>query len=82
MYHSPKAARGVIASYGTLVALFERIQYFLQRLNDYTGVPLTQAMMGLLGKTMAEVLSILAFSTKAMKGSGISESAHTVYALD
>jgi len=56
-----EAARGVIASYGTLVTLFERIQYFLQRLNDYTGVPLTPAMMGLLGKTMAEVLSILAF---------------------
>ncbi|KAI0290866.1 hypothetical protein BC826DRAFT_956018 [Russula brevipes] len=61
------AARDVIASYETLFNLFERIQFFLQRLNDYQGVPLTSNMVELLGKIMAQVLSIVALSTKTMR---------------
>jgi hypothetical protein len=34
--------KDVIASYKTLVDLFERTQFFLQRLNQYTTVPLTR----------------------------------------
>jgi hypothetical protein len=56
-----------IASYETLVNLFERIHFFLQRLNRYTGIPLPQDMIELLGKIMAQILSILALSTKSMK---------------
>jgi hypothetical protein len=56
-----------------LVSLFERIHIFLQRLNSYTGIPLTTAMTELLGKIMAQVLSILALSTKAMKERRISK---------
>ena len=47
-------------------------RFFLQRLSDYTTVPLTPAMTELLGKIMAQVLSILALSTKAMKDRRIS----------
>lgn len=66
--------RDVIASYEALVNLFERIQLFLQRLNRYAGVPLTPDMTLLLGKIMAQVLSVLALSTKAMKEGRISGS--------
>ena len=50
----------------TLIDLFERIQYFLQRLKAYIGMPLTNGFTELLGKIMAQLLHILALSTKAM----------------
>ena len=66
--------RDVSASYEMLVHLFERIQFFLQRLNHYTAVPLTPEMTELLAKIMAQILSILALSTRAMKERWISQS--------
>ncbi|KAI0248658.1 hypothetical protein BJV78DRAFT_1234383, partial [Lactifluus subvellereus] len=60
------AAKNVVTNHNTLVNLFERIQFFLQRLNLYTGIQLTSEMRELLGKIMAQVLSILALSTKEM----------------
>ena len=57
--------------------LFERIQFFLQRLERYTGIPLTEDLTELLGKIMAQLLSILALSTKAMTDRRISESGHS-----
>jgi hypothetical protein len=66
--------KDVIASYEVLVSLFERIHFFLQRLNHYTVVPLTLEMTSLLGKIMAQVLSVLALSTKTVKERRISES--------
>ena len=66
--------KDVIASYESLVHLFERIHFFLQRLNLYTAVPLTPEMTLLLGKIMAQVLSVLALSTKEMKEKRISGS--------
>ena len=64
--------RDVIASYEALVKLFERIQLFLQRLHHYTSVPLTPEMTELLAKIKAQILSILALSTKTMKERRIS----------
>ena len=58
--------RDVVASHDTLIHLFERIHFFLQRLKDYTGIPLTDEMIELLGKIMALLVSILALSTKSM----------------
>ncbi|KAI9443141.1 hypothetical protein H4582DRAFT_2126334 [Lactarius indigo] len=60
-------AKDVMASYDTLASLFERMQGFLQRLEMYSSTPLTPAMAEVLGKIMAEVLSIFAFVTKEMK---------------
>ncbi len=67
--------RDVNASYDVLANLFERIQLFLQRLNCYANydVQLTIEMTELLGKIMAQILSILALSTKTMKEGRISE---------
>ena len=56
----------VAASYNTLIYIFERIHLFLQRLKSYTGMPLSKEFTELLGKIMAQILSILALSTKAM----------------
>ena len=70
--------RDVIASYEALVNLFERIQFFLQRLNRYAALNLTPEMTVLLGKIMAQVLSVLALSTKAMKERRISGSLRSV----
>jgi len=63
-----------MASYEALLDLFERIQIFLQRLNRYTAVPLTQEFILLLGKIMAQILVVLAFSTKEIKERRISMS--------
>jgi len=55
-----------VADNETLIQLFGRIQSFLQRLKIYVGAPLTNDFTGLLGDIMAQVLLILALSTKAM----------------
>ena len=57
-----------------LVHLFKRIHLFLQRLDRYTGMPLTDDLTGLLGKIMAQLLTILALATKAMTSGRISKS--------
>ena len=71
--------KDVIASYGALVHLFERIHFFLQR--RYTAIPLTPEMTLLLGKIMAQVLSVLALSTKEMKQRSISGSHHSIFSF-
>jgi hypothetical protein len=58
--------KDVVTSHDTIIHIFERIHFFLQRLNSYTGIPLTNESRELLGKIMAQLLSILALSTKAM----------------
>ena len=64
---SIQVVKDVIASYETLINLFERTQLFLQRLNHYITASLTSEMTELLGKILAQVLSVLALSTKEMK---------------
>jgi hypothetical protein len=71
--------REVNASYDKLVFLFERVHLFLERLNCYNNVKFTTAMTDLLGKIMAQVLSILALSTKEMKAKRIRGSIHFWY---
>jgi len=61
------AVKDHVARYDALVNLFERIQLFLQRLKFYVTIPLTTEMIELFGKIMAQVLSILALSTREMK---------------
>ena len=64
--------KDVIASYETLINLFERTQFFLQRLNHYITASLTPDMTELLAKILAQVLFVLALSTKEMKERRIS----------
>ena len=55
------------ASQDTLIDLFERIKNFLKRLESYTTITLSDAMMGIVVKIMTEVLSIVAIATKELK---------------
>src|SRR6266850_3699464 len=71
----------MVANYKMLFHLFERIHLFLQRLNSYTGIPLTKDFTELLGKIMAQILSILALSTKTMTERRTSESVHGLWSL-
>jgi len=56
-----------------VIHLFERIYFFLQRLNIYIGIPLTNDLTALLGNVMAHLLFILALSTKVMTDGRMSE---------
>ncbi|KAH9162802.1 hypothetical protein EDB89DRAFT_1913050 [Lactarius sanguifluus] len=58
------AARGTAASHDVLIKLFERIENFFVRLQTHTEVPLMAQMTNVMGKVMAEVLSMLAVATK------------------
>ncbi|KAH9169142.1 hypothetical protein EDB89DRAFT_1816720, partial [Lactarius sanguifluus] len=60
------AAKGTAASRDVLIELFERIENFFVRLQTHTEVPPTAQMTNVMGKVMAEVLSILAVTTKVM----------------
>jgi hypothetical protein len=73
--------KNVAAELDTLTHLFERIHFFVQRLNGYTGISLTNDFTELLGKIMAQILSILAISTKAMAERRMSASLHILSPL-
>ena len=70
-----------MADHNTLIHLFERIHFFLQRLNRYTTILLTNELTELLGKIMAQILSVLALSTKAMTEKRMSESALSLFSF-
>ena len=73
--------KDVGASYDALIHLFERIHFFVQRLKSYTGMPLANESMELLGKIMAQLVLILGLSTKAMTDKRISELTRSLYFL-
>ena len=73
--------KDVITSYETLINLFERTQLFLQRLNNYMAISLRPGMTELLAKILAQVLSVLALSTKEMKERRISALIYSRYSF-
>jgi len=75
---SCQAVRDVAASHDKILHLFERIHFFLQRLNIHSGIPLTIELTELLGKIMGQLLCILTLSTKAMTERRMSESIHSL----
>jgi archaellum component FlaC len=76
-----QVVRDVVASHDKIIHLFERINFSLQRLNIYTEIPLTNDFTELLGKIMAELLSVLANSTKEMTDWKMSELIHSLFPL-
>jgi hypothetical protein len=79
---NPQAVRDSAADYSRLVQLFEQIHFFVQHLNSYTGMALTRDFTELLGKIMAQVLSILTLSTKAMTQRRISKSINVLHSCE
>ena len=65
--HPPQAARDTAASRDALIELFDKMENFFVRLKTYIEVPPTAEMTNVMGKIMAEVLSMLAIATKEMK---------------
>ena len=72
LYHH-QAVKDVLASQDTLINIFERIENFFRRLENYAGVPPTPEMIDIIGKIMVEILSILAIATKEIKQGRTSE---------
>lgn len=50
-----------------LIDLFERIENFFKRLESYTALPPSEAMVDIMLKVMVEILSILAIVTTEIK---------------
>ena len=76
-----QAVKDIGASHDILIHLLERIHFFVQRLKSYTGMSLTNESTELLGKIMAQLVLILALSTKAMTDKRISELTRSQYFL-
>ncbi|KAF8265076.1 hypothetical protein EI94DRAFT_1702752 [Lactarius quietus] len=62
------AAKDVIASHEALIEIFERMAYFFNRLEEYTGMPnVMAALKGVIVEIMTEVLKIFGIMTKEIK---------------
>jgi hypothetical protein len=62
-----QTANGVISSIDALIDLLESIEQFVNRLDIYTQIPLTPAMIEIMVKIIVELISILALVTKELK---------------
>ena len=62
-----QVAKNVIASQDALITIFEQIESFFRRLEEYAEVPMTDAMKDIMVKIMVEVLEIFAIMTKEIK---------------
>ena len=62
-----QAARDTAASRDEIIELFDRMESFFVRLKTYTEVTPTAEITNVMGKVMAEVLSMLAIATKEMR---------------
>jgi hypothetical protein len=71
--HGSQAAKDASANQDKLIDLFNRIERFFRRLEIYTGITPTAAMMDIIIEIMVEVLSILAITTKEVKRGRLSE---------
>jgi hypothetical protein len=76
-----QAAKDVSASRDKLIELFNRIEHFFRRLEIYTGITPTTAMMDIIIKIMVEVLTILAIVTKEVKRGRFSELLSRIFAI-
>jgi hypothetical protein len=68
-----QAARDVDGSQDALIDIFQRIENFFKRLEEYIEVPTTEAMKDIMVKIMAEVLGIFGIVTKETKQGRASE---------
>ena len=68
-----QAAKGVISSLDTLIDLLEAIEQLVSRLDTYTRIPFTTAMVEITLNIMMELLSTLALVTRELKQERLSE---------
>lgn len=70
-----QAVKEVGSSYDALVDLLESIEHFLNRLDIYTRISPTEAIVKIIVKIMVELLSTLALVTKQIRQKRPSKSA-------
>ena len=68
-----QAAQGVIASHDTLVIVFDQIESFFKRLEEFAYVNMTEPMKDIMVEIMVEALEIFAIMTKEIKQNRESE---------
>jgi hypothetical protein len=78
-FHLSQAAKDVASGHDMLLNIFDPIQFFLQRLKIHNNMPLTTGMIEILGKIMAQVLSVLALSFKEMRQCRFSEPNYPIF---
>jgi hypothetical protein len=64
-----------------MIDIFNRIEHFFRRLEIYTVLTPTAAMMDMIVEIMVEVLTILAIVTKEVKHGPLSELISRVFTL-
>ena len=64
----------MIASQDALVTIFEKIESFFRRFEEYASTPMTDLMKDVMVKIMLELLKIFAIMTKEIKEGRASES--------
>ena len=64
-----------------LIDVFNPIERFFQRLDIYTGITPTAAMMDMIVEIMVEVINILAITTKEVKRGRLSESMSLIFTI-
>jgi hypothetical protein len=62
-----QAAKDASHSHDKLIELFNHIEHFFRRLDIYTAITPTTAMLDIIIEIMMEVLMILAIATKEVK---------------
>jgi hypothetical protein len=77
----PQAAKDASASRDKLIDILNRIERFFHRLEIYTGITLTMAMMDMIVEIMVEVLTTLAIATKEVKCGRLSELMSCIFIL-
>ena len=76
-----QAAKDTSTSQERIADVFNRIEHFFRRLEIYTVLTPTVAMTDMIVEIMAEVLTILAITTKEVKRGPLSESISRLYTL-
>jgi hypothetical protein len=77
----PQAAKDASDSRAKLIDVLNRIGRFFHRLEIYTGITPTTAMMEMIVEIMVEVLTILAIATKEVKRGRFSELMSCIFML-
>jgi hypothetical protein len=79
--YGAQAAKDASACQAMLIDVFNRIKYFIQRLDKYTSITLGADMTGIMVDIMVVVINILAIATKEAKSGRLSESMSLIFTI-
>ena len=76
-----QAAKDASACQDMLIDVFNRIERFFKRLDEYVGITPTTAMMDMIVEIMVEVINILGIVTRQVKSGRFSESMSLIFTI-